>query len=525
VHIPTFSFTKQLAVLLSSVLVICTLGWWGYSAYQLETVLTNQIQLRAQVQSQQLSQLPSLVNAVATNNQDLVNEIITTVQVGSDADFITVSDVNGIRLAHPVAQRIGLPVMGGDIGKALTKGESYLSYGVGSLGPSVRYISPIIDDNGTILGMIKVGYLTDTVQVWSSERLLPILLMAMATICLCLILALWFSKYVNRKMQHLEPWQLKQALETHQGVLQATYEGLIAVDINQCIYLANQNSQHLLGTTIKAGMPLSQCISEPMIFSLEGEDFVNRLVRANGHDLVINRVTLNGKTGQQYGAVFGLRAHQELQSLSEKLSQIDRYIEHMRITRHEYQNKLSTISGLLQAGAFEQALHICLAQAKATQDQIDKLSPIVALPLLSGLILAKIGQAGEKNIPLIFSCETDLAQLTPAISQEQLCSLVGNLLDNAIESVAASPTPYVQFEIRQSECEYILWFANNGPMLTTTLENLCQLGFTSKNNSTDHGIGLHLVRSIVEQSKGHIELDSDKDETAFTVYLPKEPLC
>ncbi len=33
---------------------------------------------------------------------------------------------------------------------------------------------------------------------------------------------------------------------------------------------------------------------------------------------------------------------------------------------------------------------------------------------------------------------------------------------------------------------------------------------------------MYLVRSIVEQGNGHMELDSDEQETAFTIYFPKE---
>ncbi len=124
-----FSFTKQLAVLLSGVMLLGMLSWWSYSAHQLDDILTHQISLRAQVQSQQLSQLSSLIAAVEAGSASKTSEIINAVQAVSDADFITVSDRAGIRLAHPVAERVGLPVLGGDIERALENGESYLSYG------------------------------------------------------------------------------------------------------------------------------------------------------------------------------------------------------------------------------------------------------------------------------------------------------------------------------------------------------------------------------------------------------------
>ncbi|MEI8597638.1 Spo0B domain-containing protein [Vibrio sp. M60_M31a] len=85
----------------------------------------------------------------------------------------------------------------------------------------------------------------------------------------------------------------------------------------------------------------------------------------NGKNLVVNRVTLRTSGGEPYGAVFSLRDQNEMHVLSEKISQVNQYMENMRVTRHEYQNKLSTISGLLQMGAYEKALSVCFVSSES----------------------------------------------------------------------------------------------------------------------------------------------------------------
>ncbi|POB68777.1 histidine kinase, partial [Vibrio vulnificus] len=117
--------------------------------------------------------------------------------------------------------------------------EAYLSQSVGSLGPSVRYISPIFSPQGEVVGMVKVGYLVETLNLWSREKLLPLLLFALSALSLFLLLSWRFSSYVKKQMQDLEPWQLKQALKTHQGVLDATHEAVVAINQQGNIYLAN----------------------------------------------------------------------------------------------------------------------------------------------------------------------------------------------------------------------------------------------------------------------------------------------
>lgn len=518
----TLSFTRQLAFILSCTVLIGIAAWWSYSAYQLENVLNNQIALRAQVQSQQLAKLPSLIDAVERENAQLVSEIISVVQLVSDADFITVSDEEGIRLAHPVSERVGLPVVGGDIQRALNFGEAYLSQSVGSLGPSVRYISPIFSPEGEVVGMVKVGYLVETLNLWSREKLLPLLLFALSALSLFLLLSWRFSSYVKKQMQDLEPWQLKQALKTHQGVLDATHEGVVAVNQQGNIYLANDAARAILRQSELVGKETKQLDDASHLFHLDGDDFLDKVAQLGSDGVIINRVTMRTSNGEPAGAVFTLRQRSELQALSDRISQVDKYLESMRVAHHEHQNKLSVISGLLQMGAFDKALSVCLAQAAQNQTRIDSLQGVKSMPQLTALLLAKLSKARESNQSLSIACYGDLSGLTQRVSEEQVCSLVGNLIDNGLEACQGQNDATMVVKLRETEEEFILTFSNNGPSLYEDLESLCRWGYSTKSATGEHGIGLHLVKSILSEAHGHAELDSDEQETLFTVYLPKE---
>ncbi len=75
--------------------------------------------------------------------------------------------------------------------------------------------------------------------------------------------------------------------------------------------------------------------------------------------------------------------------------------------------------------------------------------------------------------------------------------------------------------------EFGLSVSNNGPEVQCSIEELAKLGYTTKDDSLEHGIGLFLTQSMVESAHGHIELDSDDLETSFTLYFPvlEEELC
>nr|WP_273992304.1 ATP-binding protein [Vibrio parahaemolyticus] len=141
---------------------------------------------------------------------------------------------------------------------------------------------------------------------------------------------------------------------------------------------------------------------------------------------------------------------------------------------------------------------------------------------MSALILAKASKANELGVELSIDCQSDLSALSRRLSEEQLCGLIGNLAQNALEAVKGQENGHVHIGISESACEYTIQVSNNGPLIESEFDALCELGFTTKRNKADHGVGMYLVRSIVEQGNGHMELDSDEQETAFTIYFPKE---
>ncbi|MGC9491440.1 histidine kinase, partial [Vibrio genomosp. F10] len=100
-----------------------------------------------------LAQSPYVIEVISEqgiDNQSRFRDLTTMI----GAAFIVIGDRNGIRLVHPVDERIGLPMKGGDNDRALQSGESYISFAQGSLGYSVRGKSAVLDEQGNIIGVV-----------------------------------------------------------------------------------------------------------------------------------------------------------------------------------------------------------------------------------------------------------------------------------------------------------------------------------------------------------------------------------
>jgi sensor histidine kinase regulating citrate/malate metabolism len=91
-----------------------------------------------------------------------------SVRKSTGARFVVVGDHEGKRYSHPVPERIGKFMVGGDNSRALVDGEAYISKAVGTLGPSMRGKVPVFSDAGKVIG-VKTVPLNETISIITSN--------------------------------------------------------------------------------------------------------------------------------------------------------------------------------------------------------------------------------------------------------------------------------------------------------------------------------------------------------------------
>jgi sensor histidine kinase regulating citrate/malate metabolism len=72
--------------------------------------------------------------------------------------------------------------------------------------------------------------------------------------------------------------------------------------------------------------------------------------------------------------VITFRDRNEIDTLSAQLSQVKRYVDNLRIMRHEQLNRMTTLSGLLHMGRYEEAIGYIQAQSEHAQELLDFIS-------------------------------------------------------------------------------------------------------------------------------------------------------
>jgi len=137
-----------------------------------------------------------------------------SVRKATGARFVVVGDHEGRRYSHPVPERIGKLMVGGDNPRALERGEAYVSKAVGTLGPSMRGKVPIFANSGKVIGVVSVGYLQETVESVTEGYLQRVLLWVFGLFLLGGIGTWLIARNVKQSIFGLEPVEIARWIQS-----------------------------------------------------------------------------------------------------------------------------------------------------------------------------------------------------------------------------------------------------------------------------------------------------------------------
>lgn len=205
-------------------------------------------------------------------------------------------------------------------------------------------------------------------------------------------------------------------------------------------------------------------------------------------------------------------------TLTESVKELEDLNRALRVQRHDQLNHLQVVYGMLELDEYEEAKKYLKPVFKEMQKTAKALK--TSIPALNALLMAKEREASAQGIDFYVEVRSDLKNI--GIPSWELCKVLSNIIDNAITALEQKDGDRkLTVVIFENSSEFCFEIANNGPEIEKGLQKeIFKAGFSSK-KETGHGFGLSIVKKVLEEANGRVELTSGNEETVFTVFLKK----
>ena len=229
-----------------------------------------------------------------------------------------------------------------------------------------------------------------------------------------------------------------------------------------------------------------------------------------------------------WGAVVDIREALHTRKLLNQLDDMDNTIDAMsqfnntlRAQRHDFLNHLQVVYSLIEMEEYGEANDYI----EQVYGRITAVSRVMktANPAVNALLQVKVAACEKAGIAAEVSITSKWEALEATLPDWEMCKVLSNLIDNAIDAMENVPEEkrILRIALAENVKQYTFRVENTGEKIPETIrEHIFIPGFTTKGDG--HGMGLHIVRRTLQERGGDISVVSDEQATVFSGYVPKQ---
>ena len=477
--------------------------------------------------AESIARSPILTGKVSENKETVSHYLDTLKGTLDDIDVISVVDKQNIRIYHSNRELIGTQYTG-NLPDFSDKNRSY--YAVNEQGPSGsqrRAYAAVYNEDGEYIGVVMAIMLMKNIKTEITQMLLIFLVITVVAVLIELTVAVKLSKTVKKSLMGYEPDVFTVMYKMRDNILETLEEGIIATDINGNIQFINESAARMLSDrkqTELVGKSIEIFGDEKISRSVKSEK-KELNIRLTNQDVILDRVPIK-EDGNTVGSILVLHNRAEYTKLMEDLSGTRYLVDSMRANNHDFTNKLHVILGLIQMEMYPEACSYIQNITMVQRENISKVMNAVSEPSVAALLIGKIARASELNVNFILreGCCYNSADMN--LPSEMLITVIGNLLDNAFDSMNQNTDFNAQkellFGIYSKPGAVLITVDDTGSGISPqNIDLIFNNGFSTKGEG--RGTGLYQVKTTVENFGGKITVESQENVgTSFSVSFIKE---
>lgn len=190
------------------------------------------------------------------------------------------------------------------------------------------------------------------------------------------------------------------------------------------------------------------------------------------------------------------------------------HLEQMKKIHQEYTARIRALHVAVREPEYQDKVKLLLEDS---QKKIEKSRQSVYSmhPVINALLCVKQELAESKGITMEIHC---IHSAVIGIADIEICSILGNLLDNAIEACEKleNANRRIVADIYEKAGFLIIKISNS---ITEDTPGIKQVGFTSKLDRENHGLGLQMVERICSKHEGNLVISPSSDTMEVSAIL------
>jgi sensor histidine kinase regulating citrate/malate metabolism len=338
---------------------------------------------------------------------------------------------------------------------------------------------------------------------------------------------------IKKSLLGYEPAQIAKIFLQRQEVIDSLEEGILAIDEKGTVIVVNSAAERILdiGETALLGVDVDQLLPQINLKeSLDGRKEYNISLITDSINAIYNKLPINSR-GRLMGALAIIRDRSELTRLAEQITGFNHLLNALRANTHEFKNQLHVILGLLQTGSYEEAKKYITQNGQLQSDTLTTIAKNIENRTLGALILGKVNQCHELGIRMNILSQSKIPRHSRFLSTKSLITIVGNLVENAVDAIKAAgeddsigenKNPEISLLIHEDELSLLISVDDTGIGCSPEeIVHMATPGYTTK--GTGRGMGLSLIRAVKDTYHGQMTMDSEKGEGTSMELVFREP--
>lgn len=514
-------------LLLSALVILLSLGM---SLYLDMTRQRNQVDASISSSAAYVSKLPSVIDMLKAGYPDpnVTRNIDALCDSIPDISAAVICDQSGLRFYHTDRQKTGESYVDGEERPILEGAEPYITTGYSTMGMQRRAFHAVCSEDGTIIGFVMVSVFTGVL----TARLTNIVVLHLAILGLMLLVSFFLThailRFLRGTLMGFRPEELLSRYLRQDEVLGAVAEGLVACDTAGSVLFVNSTAQALFGDGVQlVGRPASELFpdsrQEEVLRTGKSEERRSWIV--GGRSVLASQIPIRERENSApQGVLTILYDRTEMLHMSDELFGARSMIDALRSYNHEFSNKLHVILGYLETGQLEKAICSIVNSNLISGQLICQTADQLRVPELCALMIGKMLHAAERGIQLNLAGGSCCIEQDLLIPVEDMVTVMGNLLENAIEELSSGEHPVKEIEFGlycRPDCSLLVCTDTGGGISPEVRSSMFEKGASTKGQY--RGTGLYAVQSVVRRYGGKIDVETEQGEgTSLTITFTRE---